>query len=82
MSILSFKNALHTMDKAHKALVYFSFSKQRTCTQVNMLACSQTQQSLPADVCFVEEKDGADHGQTRRGGVNNLPHSRAAATTF
>lgn len=47
-----------------------------------MLCVLCVQPSLPADVCFVEEKDGANHGQMRRGWVNDFPHSRAAAATL
>lgn len=38
--------------------------------------------SSPADVCFVEEEQGASCGQTRRSRVNNRPHGRAAAAAL
>lgn len=44
--------------------------------------CSEKQQSLPANVCFVEEKERAQHVQTGWRGVNNFPQWRGAAATF
>lgn len=38
--------------------------------------------SSPADVCFVEEEQGASCGQTWRSRVNNRPHGRAAAAAL
>lgn len=53
--------------------------------EVNILSqyvCWEKQQSLPTNVCFVEEKEGAQRVQTGRRGVNDFPHRRAAAATF
>lgn len=71
------------LDDDNTATVSVSLSRQQQRGwSPRAWSISLREQHLPADVCFVEEEEGAQTFQTGWRGVNNCPQRRAAAATL